>query len=174
MNMMKIYSAKSELSFNVRSENGYRHVAFVPHTMGGSSLTTDDPQLQRAIEQHRFFGTLISVTVVREDEPQAAPETALLTSQSPFTGSGNALAPAHPSMPSGCSADNGPAVDNPKVLSFSSCSDAREYMAEQWGISRTKLKKLEQIKRTALEHGYSVDLRGKDPEQSPSSLFPDS
>ncbi len=171
MTMMKTYRAKSELSFNVRMGSGYRHVAFVPHTMGGSSLTTDDPQLQSAIEQHRFFGTLISVTVMREEKPRVAPATSFPVSQSPSTGSGDGPASGHPALSSDLIADVGSADANLQVLSFSSLFDAREYMADQWGISRTHLRFIEQIKRAAYEHGYAIELEGQHPESSLSSPY---
>ena len=148
--MMKTYHAKSELCINVRMDGGYRHVAFIPHTMGGSSLTTDDLKLQQGIEQHRFFGTLISVTT----------STA---SQSPSSDSGDGKA-SHLSQPSGFSVSDGSAVANPQTLTFSSISEAKDYVADQWGISRSQLRRIEQIKRTALAHGVIIRFTQPHPE----------
>ena len=143
MNMKKTYHAKSELCFNVRMDDGYRHVAFVPHTMGGSSLTTDDLQLQSAIERHRFFGTLITVTVMREEAPEA--------SQSPIAGSGGA--------PAGDKSSTAASGKEPLVLSFPSLNDAKDYVANRWGVSRTKFHNREEIERFATEHGVIIKLR---------------
>ena len=140
---MKTYHAKSELCFNVRMDDGYRHVAFIPHTMGGSSFTTDDPQLQCAIERHRFFGTLITVTIMREEAPEA--------SQSPISGSGGAPA----SDKSSATAASG---KEPLVISFSSLNDAKDYVADQWGISRSRLKHKEDIERFAAKHGVIIKM----------------
>lgn len=142
MNMKKTYHAKSELCFNVRMDDGYRHVAFVPHTMGESSLTTDDSQLQSAIERHRFFGTLITVTVMREEAPEA--------SQSPIAGSGGA--------PAGDKSSTAASDKEPLVLSFPSLNDAKDYVAEQWGISRSRLKYKEDIERFAAKHGVIIKM----------------
>ena len=147
---MKTYHAKSELCINVRMDGGYRHVAFIPHTMGGSSLTTDDLKLQQGIEQHRFFGTLISVTT----------STA---SQSPSSDSGDGKA-SHLSQPSALSVSDGSAVANPQTLTFSSISEAKDYVADQWGISRSQLRRIEQIKRTALAHGVIIRFTQPHPE----------
>ncbi|MBP5387065.1 MAG: hypothetical protein J6Y97_06730 [Prevotella sp.] len=134
--MRKTYHAKSELCINVRMGDGHKHIAFIPHTMGGSSLTTDDPQLQSAIEQHRLFGSFITVEVMREETAMA--------SQSP-KGSGNARANAN---------DN----HAPLEMTFNSYSDARDYVANQWGISRSKLRHREDIMRHAAEHHVKIIL----------------
>ena len=162
--MMKTYHAKSELCINVRMDGGYRHVAFTPHTMGGSLLITDDLKLQQGIEQHRFFGTLISVT-------------ASTASQSPSSDSGDGKASylSQPSalsvsdgsvecVPSGFSVSDGSAVANPQTLTFSSISEAKDYVADQWGISRSQLRRIEQIKRTALAHGVIIRFTQPHPE----------
>ena len=134
--MRKTYHAKSELCINVRISDGYKHVAFIPHTLGGSSLTTDDPQLQSAIEQHRLFGSFITVEVLRENKAMA--------SQS-LSGSGDAKA--------------GTNTDTPEVVTVNTLSDAKDYVANRWGVSRTKFHNREEIERFATEHGVIIKLR---------------
>ena len=111
---------------------GYKHVAFIPHTLGGSSLTTDDPLLQSAIEQHRLFGSFITVEVVRENKAKA--------SQSP-TGSGDAKA------------------DAPEEVTVNTFSDAKDYVANRWGVSRTQFHNSEEVIRFAAEHGVIIKTR---------------
>ncbi len=142
---MKTYHAKSELCINVRLDGGCRHVAFIPHTMGGSSLTTGDTKLQQAIEHHRFFGTLITATVVREEAREAG--------QSPATDSGNAQARSL--------SDAGDL--EPEVVEFASFSDAKDYVADRWGVSRTLLKTREHIADFAYKHGVIVRIGNPHP-----------
>lgn len=133
--MRKTYHAKSELCINVRMGDGYKHIAFIPHTMGGSSLTTDDPQLQSAIEQHRLFGSFITVEVMREKT--------VMASQSP-KGSGNGMANANHANPT------------PQEMTFNSNTDAKDYVANKWGVSRTMLRNREDIIRYAADHGVKI------------------
>ena len=120
--MQKTYTASTELSFNVCMGTGHRHVAFVPFTRGGSSLTTDDPELQAAIERHRFFGTRITMTI---DDGEPVPQQA---------------------------------KEKPEEehLEFASPSDAKDYVADRWGISRTQLRTCAQIAQIAATHGVII------------------
>ena len=72
--MIKTYIAQTEMCINVRVGEGHAHVAFIPHTLGGSSFATDDPRLQEAIEKHRHFGTRIHLAPPTEAEPPAKAE----------------------------------------------------------------------------------------------------
>ena len=128
--MRKTYHAKSELCINVRVDNGYRHVAFIPHTMGGSSLSTDDPELQSAIEQHRMFGAYITMEEVREEVNKGG--------QSPSSDSGD--------------------TQKPQELTFTSITDAKDYIANRWGYSRTMIRYREQVDQIASEHGVVIKL----------------
>lgn len=133
---MKCYTAKSELSFNVRVGDAYRHVCFVAHTMGDSSFFTDDPRLQQAIEHHRYFGQYISVkTVVQPEKP----------GQNPQKGTGQAQ--AHKQL----------------VMTFDNHADAKDYVADRWDISRTMLRTEEQIKQAAARHGVKIIIRPHSP-----------
>jgi len=73
--MQKTYTSKSEVSINVCVGGRHRHLAFIPHTLGGSSLTVDDPALQHAIEHHRFFGTRIVAVETMAPAPLPEPTT---------------------------------------------------------------------------------------------------
>ena len=83
--MQKTYTSKSEISINVRVGGRMRHIAFVPHTLGGSSLTIDDPALQEAIERHRFFGTRITAAPVEQAPATTTVETETENVPAPLT-----------------------------------------------------------------------------------------
>ena len=127
--MLKTYSADTEVSINVLMGGAYRHLAFIPRTLGGSSFATDDPMLQKAIEQHRFFGTRITLANTLDDNHQERPDT---------------------------DAEQTKKTVN---LTFSSISDAKDYCADNFGISRTRLKSFEQIKAIAEDNGVVIHLK---------------
>ena len=127
--MLKTYSADTEVSINVLVGGAHRHIAFIPRTLGGSSFATDDPMLQEAIEHHRFFGTRITLVHTMDDDRRETP--------------------AMVAEPTG----------QPLNLTFSSISDAKDYCAEHFGISRTRLKSFEQIKAIAEDNGVVIHLK---------------
>lgn len=127
--MLKTYSADTEVSINVLVGGAHRHLAFIPRTLGGSSFATDDPMLQEAIEHHRFFGTRITLANTMEDNHDETPDT-----KEEQTG-------------------------QPVALTFSSISDAKDYCADNFGISRTRLKSYEQIKAIAEDNGVVIHLK---------------
>ena len=69
--MQKTYQAKTDISINVHTAAGQRHVRFIPLTMAGSFFTTADALLQEAIERHPKFGRQI----VLLPEPNLWPKT---------------------------------------------------------------------------------------------------
>ena len=127
--MLKTYSADTEVSINVLVGGAHRHLAFIPRTLGGSSFATDDPMMQKAIEHHRFFGTLITLANTMEDNHTDTPGT------------------------------NEEQTGRPVDLTFSSLSDAKDYCADNFGISRTRLKNFEQIKAIAEDNGVVIHFK---------------
>ena len=67
--MQKTYQAKTDISINVHTAGGQRHVRFIPLTMAGSFFTTADALLQEAIERHPKFGR--QIVLLPEPEPVA-------------------------------------------------------------------------------------------------------
>ena len=67
--MQKPYQAKTDISINVHTAGGQRHVRFIPLTMAGSFFTTADALLQEAIERHPKFGR--QIVLLPEPEPVA-------------------------------------------------------------------------------------------------------
>ena len=65
--MLKTYCSSSEICINVRVGDNNIHLSFTPLTLGGSTFTTSDVNMQRAIEQHRFFGTRVKLMAVDDE-----------------------------------------------------------------------------------------------------------
>lgn len=124
--MLKTYIANSEISINVRMPKGYVHLNFIPQTLGKSSYATTDKVLQEAIERHRLFGKRFSL----------APHN------------GNDI-PEPPNEDAGIKASN-------KTLSFGTLADAKDYIADTWNVSRTKLRTREQLVAAAAAHGVTI------------------
>lgn len=127
--MKKRYRSATVLSLNVMIDGKYkRHVTFNAAACSGSSLATSDERLQKALEAHYLFGKKFVLAGVEEEKP--ADDNAEEKS-----------------------------VEATKVqVSVSSLSDAKDYLAEKFEISRTKLRTRDAIIKTAEQYG--VDFVG--------------
>ena len=122
--MLKTYLAQSEVCINVTLGSHHVHLAFQPFTLGGSSFTTDDPELQEAIERHRHFGSRIRLKPSSQPPQLSSPSVAC----------------------------------QPREKTFYSLNDAKEYAADQWGISRTMLRTREQVEATFRAHHIKMGI----------------
>lgn len=124
--MEKVYKAKSHISINVIMPNGKsRHLSFIPLTGGGSMLSTSDAELQSALECHHNFGVLFVLDKVVEEKPAEKKLEAKPKAEEPK-------------------------ANNVKV---SSLEDAKAYLVDTFGISRTKLRSRKQIEEAGASHG---------------------
>ena len=131
--MQKEYKAKSHVSINVTLPNGKNtHISFEPMTGGGSTFVTDNPKLQQGLEAHPKFGKMFKLASAKNfaaqaEKPQAAP------------------APE--------SSEPSDAAPQRQSLEMPSLEDAKLYLVENFGISRTKLRSKKQIEEAGLAHG---------------------
>lgn len=122
--MLKKYQSSSHVVLNVVMEGGQNvHLSFDPLTGGGSSFTTADEKLQAALERHRHYGKLFTGCEVQETPVEEAPVT------------------------------DEPQAGGVKQVPVSSLDDAKEYLADNYGYSRTKLRSKTQILAAAAEKG---------------------
>lgn len=123
----KKYRAGTDLSISVLLENGNSlRVKFSPISNGKSVYTTEDKEIQNAIEKHHLFGDLIIVeseTEIVTPDVNSEEEPAEEVKDTEHT-----------------------------VIKVDSPDDAKDYLAEKFGISRTKMRSIESIQRIALEH----------------------
>ena len=104
------------MSINVRlGSGGNMHVSFSPLTGGKSVLVTGDEQLQKALAQHPRYGKLFREDKSFAVEQQRQVEKAAKKEEEPKK----------------------PTVNVVKVAAW---DDAKEYLVEAFGISRTKLR----------------------------------
>lgn len=121
---MKTYTSKTEISLSIRLGNGaHMHVRFSPTSDGGSMYVTSNPVIQKGLERHPQFGKMfILASEVNESAP--APEVKKAETK----------------------------AEGKKVVEVRSTQDAKEYLVETFGISRTQLTSKAKILANAESH----------------------
>lgn len=133
--MYKKYQAGTDLSFSVMVDNERVRVVFDGKTMGCSIYGTRDEKLQKAIESHYWFNDkffLVEAVDEKKEAAEAKKRAAAKTKKK--------------------------AADEKKTHIVTDFEDARDYLAETFGVSRSKLKTKEDILSIAKEKG--VELEG--------------
>lgn len=124
---MIIYHSPTELTINVRVKGVKHHLVFTPTTLGESFLTVNDQLLQRAIEQHPYYGKMFQRMPEKEPEPPSPPCS--------DTKKGDRL--IH--------------------LPFTDFDDAKEQLAQMTGVSRTSMRTHHDILEVAKKHKIIFD-----------------
>lgn len=133
--MYKKYQAGTDLSFSVMVGNERVRVVFEGKTMGCSIYGTRDEKLQKAIESHYWFKDkffLVEAVDEKKEAAEAKKRAAVKTKKK--------------------------AAEEKKTHIVTDFEDARDYLAETFGVSRSKLKTKEDILAIAKEKG--VELEG--------------
>lgn len=133
--MYKKYQAGTDLSFSVMVDNERVRVVFEGKTMGCSIYGTRDEKLQKAIESHYWFNDkffLVEAVDEKKEAAEAKKRAAAKTKKK--------------------------AAEEKKTHIVTDFEDARDYLAETFGVSRSKLKTKEDILAIAKEKG--VELEG--------------
>lgn len=133
--MFKKYQAGTDLAFSVMVGNERMRINFEGKTMGSSIYMTRAPKVQKAIESHYWFKDKFFL-VESIDEKKEAAETKK-----------KAAAKAKKKV-----------ADEKKTHIVTDVEDAKEYLAETFGVSRSKMKTKEDILAIAKEKG--VELEG--------------
>lgn len=167
---MKKYVSKSNIAINVVLEGGTNvHVAFVPQTLTGSVFYTDDEKLQAAIERHYKFGSAIkeepieeatttkkqAATTKKQAAKKAQPETAAATEAAPTQADDTDAAEATELAEEGETEtdEEETSEEGKRVVSVTDLNSAKDYLASNFGISRTKLNSTAKIKAAAEANG---------------------
>ena len=133
--MYKKYQAGTDLSFSVMVGNERVRVVFEGKTMGCSIYGTRDEKLQKAIESHYWFKDkfFLKEAVDEKKEGAEAKKRAAAKTKKKV-------------------------AEEKKTHIVTDFEDARDYLAETFGVSRSKLKTKEDILSIAKEKG--VELEG--------------
>lgn len=133
--MFKKYQAGSDLAFSVMVGNERMRIVFEGKTMGSSIYMTRDPKVQKAIESHYWFKDkffLVECIDEKKEAAEAKKKAAAKTKKK--------------------------VADEKKTHIVTDVEDAKEYLAETYGVSRSKMKTKEEILDIAKEKG--VELEG--------------
>ena len=133
--MYKKYQAGTDLSFSVMVGNERVRVVFEGKTMGCSIYGTRDEKLQKAIESHYWFNDKFFLVESIDEKKEAAEAKK------------KAAAKAKKKV-----------ADEKKTHVVTDFEDAKDYLAETYGVSRSKMKTKEDILEIAKEKG--VELEG--------------
>ena len=133
--MFNKYQAGTDLAFSVMVGDERMRIVFEGKTMGNSVYMTRDPNVQNAIESHYWFNDKFFLAESIDEKKEAAEEkkkTAAKTKKK--------------------------VADEKKTHVVTDVEDAKDYLAETYGVSRSKMKTKEDILAIAKEKG--VELEG--------------
>ena len=135
--MKKHYISDSHIAINVTLDGGESvHLSFIALSNGGSVFSTDSEELQNAIERHYRFGDLFTLDHI--EEPKNTSET------------------ANEEYTSVKESEN----DNIQKIAVNDLGEAKNYLADTLGISRTSLRSLKTILEVAKAN--NIEFEGLD------------
>ena len=133
--MFNKYQAGTDLAFSVMVGDERMRIVFEGKTMGNSVYMTRDQKVQKAIESHYWFNDKFFLAESIDEKKEAAEAKK------------KAAAKAKKKV-----------ADEKKTHIVTDVEDAKDYLAETYGVSRSKMKTKEEILAVAQEHG--VELEG--------------
>ena len=138
--MMK-FTAKTHVALNVVLPSGKNmHISFTPITGGGSVFYTNDPSVAQALEGHYKFGHLFK----KVDEPKVV--------------QAKATAKPETKVEANVATESSAKVEKKKdrTLTFACYEDAKDYLVETFGVSRTKLRTQKAIEDMAIANNVKL------------------
>ncbi len=127
---MQKYISSSHVCLNVHLKNGANvHVSFSPLTGGGSVYYTADKDIQEGLKNHAKYGKLFNLDESFKETVKSAPKV-------------KEPEPAQPRL---------------KKIKVSCPEDAKDYLAETFGVSRTQMRSMNSIKSVALQKGIEFE-----------------
>ena len=132
--MLKIYKSKSQVSLTVCLGNGSNnHISFQPLTGGGSVYYTHDSVIQQALESHHKYGRLFKLESTKDITKVSSAPVKKVEAKKKSVSS-----------------------DKPVQFQASCNDDAKEYLAEKYGVKRTSMRNKDQINAAAKQCGVEI------------------
>lgn len=127
--MLKKYFAHTDVAFTIKAAGDLKHISFTPQTLGSSVYFTRDEAEQQGIESHPWFGRKVILAETIDEEKVAAEqkEAAVVAAES-----------------------------NKNEHRVTSIADAKEYVADRFGISRSQLRSKSAITEAAEANGVTL------------------
>lgn len=132
--MFKKYQAGTDLAFSVMVGNERMRIVFEGKTMGCSVYMTRDPKVQKAIESHYWFKDKFFLAESIDEKKEAAEVKKKAAVK-----------------------NNKKVTDDKKTHVVTDVEDAKDYLAETYGVSRSKMKTKEDILAIAKEKGVKLE-----------------
>ena len=123
------FTSKSHVALSVPLEKGNAHISFIEKTGQGSVFYTDNEKLAKAMRKHPKFGKLFREEEIKEEAKEEVPDAPDIT-------------------------DDG--TKQPEV-SFSNNEDAKEYLADRFGVSRSKLRTRQEMEEVAKTNNLTIN-----------------
>lgn len=123
------FTSKSHVALSVPLEKGNAHISFIEKTGQGSVFYTDNEKLAKAMRKHPKFGKLFREEEIKEEAKKEVPDAPDIT-------------------------DDG--TKQPEV-SFSNNEDAKEYLADRFGVSRSKLRTRHEMEEVAKANNLTIN-----------------
>lgn len=125
------YTAKTHVALNVIKNGKSMHISFTPITGGGSVFYTDDEEVAKALENHYKFNHLFKRA---KEQPKILQE--------------EKVAPVAQEQE----------VNKEKTMTFACYEDAKDYLVDTFGISRTKLRTQTAIQAAAKANNITLQI----------------
>lgn len=142
----KTYFSRSDISISVVVDGKGLHLSFIPVSGGGSVYTTKDDKIQDAIEKHHNFGKLFNVRF--EQKTEKVEKKAKVKMNNAETGTVSDKGDDGANGDLAVNGEVGEAGDK-TTITVSCPDDAKDYLADRFGISRTSMKTVKAIKSIA-------------------------
>ena len=133
--MFNKYQAGTDLAFSVMVGNERMRILFEGKSTGSSVYMTRDPKVQKAIESHYWFNDKFFLVESIDEKKEAADAKKKAAAK-----------------------NKKKVADEKKTHVVTDVEDAKDYLAETYGVSRSKMKTKEDILDIAKEKG--VELEG--------------
>lgn len=133
--MFNKYQSGTDLAFSVMVGNERMRILFEGKSTGSSVYMTRDPKVQKAIESHYWFNDKFFLVESIDEKKEAAEAKKKATAKAKKK-----------------------VAEEKKTHVVTDVEDAKDYLAETYGVSRSKMKTKEDILAIAKEKG--VELEG--------------
>lgn len=133
--MIKKYKASSCIGINVvLPSRKSKHIAFMPQSDGSSIYETGNEDEQQALERHRRFGRLFKLVATGSAAMKKCKQEG--NTEAVEVGAGTEL----------------------REVKVSDLASAKDYLAEEFGVSRTVLRTEKAIMEAAKAHGIKLAI----------------
>lgn len=132
--MFNKYQSGTDLAFSVMVGDERMRIVFDGKTMGNSVYMTRDPNVQKAIESHYWFNEKFFLAESIDEKKEAAEEKKKAAAKTKKK-----------------------VADEKKTHVVTDVEDAKDYLAETYGVSRSKMKIKEDILAIAKEKGIELE-----------------